>query len=65
MRRQIQIFLSFLRSVIHNEQAVTAIEYALIAGAIAIAIVGILTTLGTDIGLLLTAVTSKITGLTK
>lgn len=49
-------FMEFLR----DEEGASAIEYALIAGLIAVAIVATLTTLGTDISTLFGTISSKI-----
>lgn len=38
-----------LKGLVRNEEAVTAIEYALLAALIAVAIIGGASTLGTDI----------------
>ncbi|WP_082548639.1 Flp family type IVb pilin [Variovorax sp. Root473] len=48
--------LSSITRFLRDEEGATAIEYGLIAGLISIAIVTILTTLGTDLG----AIFSKI-----
>lgn len=45
---------------LHDEEGASAIEYALIAGLIAVAIVGVLTTVGTDIGSLFTTISTKL-----
>jgi Flp pilus assembly pilin Flp len=44
--RGLQLMLSFLRRLIGNQRAVTAIEYALILGLISTAGIGAMTTLG-------------------
>ena len=38
-----------LRRLVRNERGVTALEYAFIAGLVAIAIVGVVTSLGTSV----------------
>ena len=48
-----------------DEEGATAIEYGLIAGLIAVALVATLTTLGTDLGSLFTFISGKVTGGTK
>lgn len=40
---------SFLRAFLNDKSAVTAIEYGLIAGLIAVVIIAIITTVGTDL----------------
>lgn len=45
-----------------DEEGATAIEYGLIAGLIAVALVTTLTTLGTDLGALFTFISEKLTG---
>lgn len=40
---------SFLRTFLDDKSAVTAIEYGLIAGLIAVVIIAIITTVGTDL----------------
>lgn len=49
--------MKFLR----DEEGATAIEYGLIAGLIAVALVTTLTTLGTDLGALFTSISGTIT----
>ena len=44
------------RSLLRNEEGVTAIEYGLIAGLIAVVIIGILTTTGTSLQAKFTAI---------
>lgn len=44
----------------HDERGVTALEYGLIAAFIAVAIIGALTTLGTDLGLLFGRISTAI-----
>ena len=40
---------SFLRAFLGDKSAVTAIEYGLIAGLIAVVIIAVITTVGTDL----------------
>ncbi|MBH62252.1 MAG: Flp family type IVb pilin [Alphaproteobacteria bacterium] len=47
---------SFLRTLLDDKSAVTAIEYGLIAGLIAVVIIAIITTVGTDLANLFNAV---------
>jgi pilus assembly protein Flp/PilA len=44
----IEYIMTYLR-LKHDERAVTAVEYALIAGLIAVVIIGAVTTLGTTL----------------
>ena len=44
----------------HDERAVTAVEYALIAGLIAVVIVGAVSTLGTNVNNVFTAIGNKV-----
>jgi pilus assembly protein Flp/PilA len=46
----------------NEEDGATAIEYGLIAGLIAVVIIGALTTLGTDIGSLFGRISSALSG---
>ena len=46
----------------NDKKGVTAIEYGLIAGAIAVAIITVVTTVGTDIANKFTAVSNALTG---
>ena len=39
----------WMNNLIHKEDGVTAIEYGLIAALIAVAIIGVVTTVGTDL----------------
>ena len=52
-----KIFARFIK----DESGATAIEYGLIAGLIAVAIIGALTTLGTNLGSKFNAVASNLT----
>lgn len=52
--------MSRLTKFLRDEEGASAIEYALIAGLIAVAIVATLTTLGTDISALFGTVSSKL-----
>ena len=47
-------------SILRNEEGVTAIEYGLIAGLIAIGLIGILTTVGGDLVTKFTAVSTAL-----
>jgi len=47
--------VTYLSKLRDNEEGVTAIEYGLIAGAIAVAIIAVLLTLGEDIAAMFTA----------
>lgn len=47
-----------------DEEGATAIEYALIAGLIAVAIIGALSLLGTEIGGLFDKIANKLKGVT-
>lgn len=49
-----------LMKFLRDEDGVTAIEYGLIAGLIAVAIIGTVTILGTNISDLFTLISSKI-----
>ncbi len=51
----------FVHRLRRNTSGVTAIEYGLIAGAIAVAIITAVTTLGTDISGKFTAVSNALT----
>ena len=44
------LIMNFIKNFIAEEDGVTAIEYGLIAALIAVAIVGVVTTVGTDLG---------------
>ena len=48
--------LSFLRAFLKDRSGVTAIEYRLIAGLIAVVIIAVITTVGTDLTNLFTSV---------
>jgi len=45
---------------IKDEEGATAIEYGLIAGLISVAIVGILVTVGTDLGAIFTEISTRL-----
>lgn len=48
----------FLRAFLKDRSAVTAIEYGLIAGLIAVVIIAVITTVGTDLTNLFNSVSS-------
>ena len=52
----------FLKSFVKNESGATAIEYGLIAALIAVAIIGAVTTVGTDLAALFTNISGGLTG---
>ncbi|TGN62504.1 Flp family type IVb pilin [Paracoccus liaowanqingii] len=47
-----------------NDSGATAIEYGLIAGLIAVAVVGLITTVGTDLGGVFTGISGGLTDAT-
>jgi pilus assembly protein Flp/PilA len=51
---------SLVKSIAVNEDGATAIEYGLIAGLIAVAIITALTLIGTDISAMFNAIAGKI-----
>ncbi|MDE1184636.1 Flp family type IVb pilin [Paraburkholderia sp.] len=55
---------SFITRFLRENKGVTAIEYGLIAGLIAVAIAGAASTLGTDISNAFTSIGNSITGAT-
>jgi len=52
----------FLKSFLKNESGATAIEYGLIAAGISVAIIGVVTTLGTDLTATFTSVSAALGG---
>ena len=53
-----------LKTLIKNESGATAIEYALIAALIAVAIIGAITLLGGDLAATFTTITNSLSGTT-
>ena len=53
--------MNFIKNFIAEEDGVTAIEYGLIAALIAVAIVGVISTVGTDLGALFTKISTNLT----
>jgi pilus assembly protein Flp/PilA len=53
-------FISNLRALISDERGVTAMEYGLIAGLIAVVIVGSITTVGTTLSTTFTTVSGAL-----
>jgi len=53
-------FKNYIRQFIKQEDAVTAIEYALIASLIALAIITAVTGLGTKLATIFTSITTQI-----
>ena len=51
-----------LKTLIKNESGATAIEYALIAALIAVAIIGAITLLGGDLAATFTTITNSLSG---
>ena len=56
--------LTYIKTLTSNRDGATAIEYGLIAGLIAVAIIVAVTLLGTDLGLLFTGIAGKVTAAT-
>ena len=56
------LIMNFIKNFIAEEDGVTAIEYGLIAALIAVAIVGVVKTVGTDLGAVFTSVSKNLTG---
>ena len=54
----------FLKSFVKNESGATAIEYGLIAALIAVAIIVMVTQVGTDLGALFTGISGKLSDAT-
>lgn len=54
--------LSFFKSLVNDQDGATAIEYGLIAGLIAVAIVAAVSLIGTDLNTLFTTIDGKIAG---
>ncbi|OZI32929.1 Flp family type IVb pilin [Bordetella genomosp. 1] len=54
--------LAHVKSFWKDEEGATAIEYGLIAGLIAVAIIGALTLLGTDLTGLFTRISNRLSG---
>lgn len=53
-------FVQAVKSFLANEEGVTAIEYALIAALIAVAIIAAVTLVGTDIAAVFTNISNKL-----
>lgn len=51
-----------MRSVLADESGVTAIEYGLLAGLIAVVIVGTVAALGSDVGTMYTNICTQVVG---
>ena len=56
--------LTHIKSLVSNRDGATAIEYGLIAGLIAVAIIVAVTLLGTDLSALFTGVAGKVAAAT-
>ena len=54
------MFINNLRSLISDERGVTAMEYGLIAGLVAVVIIGSVTTLGTSLSSTFAAVAAAL-----
>lgn len=54
--------LQYIRILKRNDSGATAIEYGLIAALVAVAIIGTLTTLGTDLGNIFADVSTELKG---
>lgn len=53
--------MNFIKNFIAEEDGVTAIEYGLIAALIAVAIVGVVSTVGTDLGEVFKKISTNLT----
>lgn len=62
MNVKLIMMMETLRSFIKREDGASAIEYALIAGLIAVGIIGAATFLGTEVSDLFTAIGERLTG---
>jgi pilus assembly protein Flp/PilA len=60
METTMSAFLNNLRALAKDERGVTALEYGLIAGLIAVAIVGSVTALGTALAAKFAAITAAL-----
>jgi pilus assembly protein Flp/PilA len=56
--------MMFLRSLADDRDGATAIEYGLIAGLIAVAIIAAVTLVGTDVGALFTSIGGQVAAAT-
>ena len=54
------LIMNFIKNFIAEEDGVTAIEYGLIAALIAVAIVGVVTTMGSDLGAVFTKISTTL-----
>ncbi len=54
--------LQFIKNLKKNDSGATAIEYGLIAALVSVAIIGALTTLGTDLGGIFGDVSTELQG---
>lgn len=52
--------MNFIKNFIAEEDGVTAIEYGLIAALIAVAIVGLIQAVGTDLGAVFTKISTNL-----
>jgi pilus assembly protein Flp/PilA len=52
--------MQIIRTFLYDEEGVTAIEYALIAALIAVAIIAAVTLVGTDIAAIFTNISTKL-----
>lgn len=62
MNTKLIMLMETVRAFVKREDGASAIEYALIAGLIAVAIITAATTLGTDIAGLFGRISGKLTG---
>lgn len=53
-------FMQIVKTFLYDEEGVTAIEYALIAALIAVAIIAAVTLVGTDIAAIFTNISTKL-----
>ena len=56
--------MTFLHSLVHDRDGATAIEYGLIAGLIAVAIIAAITLLGTDLSGLFAGIAGQVAAAT-
>ena len=54
------LIMNFIKNFIAEEDGVTAIEYGLIAALIAVAIVGLVKAVGTDLGAVFTKISTNL-----
>ncbi|MEW6167483.1 MAG: Flp family type IVb pilin [Pseudomonadota bacterium] len=58
----LKVYTEYLKTFFRDEEGASAVEYGLIVGLIAVALIAVLAAVGTDLGSLFTTVSTELQG---